>query len=131
MHLLKCDVHICCKNPHENLLIAYMKRLKRLRNDIHTKYNFLSDRNIRDWTSRVHIHNASMEKGLDKIIQNRNIPMKVVTLTLCQKWSLDQTLKDISKSREADDINSKLFQLIQKLKALLIKVLRHLNRENR
>ena len=48
MHLLKCDVHMCCKNPHENLLIAYMKRLKRLRNDIHTKYNFLSDRNIRD-----------------------------------------------------------------------------------
>ena len=70
-----------------------------------------------------------MEKGLDQILQNRNIPMKVVTLTLCQKWLLDQTLKDISKSREADDINSKLFQLIQKLKALLIKVLRHLNRE--
>ena len=64
-----------------------------------------------------------------EIITLYELPMKVAAPTLCQKCLIDQTLKAISKSREAEDTNGKLFQLIQKLKAILIKVFRHLNRE--
>ena len=47
MHLLRCDVHNCSKDPQENPLIGYMKRLKRLR-DIYPRYTFLTDRNVLD-----------------------------------------------------------------------------------
>ena len=50
---LKRDVYNCYLRAEEISKIGYMKRLKNYWDKLHSEFNFLSDKNLRDQASRI------------------------------------------------------------------------------
>ena len=58
---LKTDVYRCYVKPHNDKIISYTKRMKNIWDKMHPEYNFLSDKNLKDQTSRVDKDNVVMD----------------------------------------------------------------------
>ena len=72
---LKQDVFRCYKEAKSDPKIGYMKRMKKLWDNIHPELNYFSDKNLRDIASRVEKEHIVMETEYN----NANINDKSLT----------------------------------------------------
>ena len=100
---LKKDVYNCYLKAKEDPKIGYMKRLKKYWDELHSEFNFLSDKNIRDQASCIEKNKAVMATEYETVttIIVENVTLNEDNITNNEESSIDQSFLSLNLSQEA------------------------------